>query len=180
VCTPTVVDASFACAVLDDGEVKCWGDNSAGELGLGDTTARGTSAAQMGNSLPAVTVGAGRTAMDVTAGKDHACALLDTHDVKCWGANAVGQLGLGDTLSRGNKAAQMGAALPAVNLGAGRTAQAVTAGVTRTCALLDNGTVKCWGINASTGASGQLGLGDTINRGTTAAQMTNLPSLTLW
>ena len=61
--------------------------------------------------------------------------------------------------------ATMGAALPAVDLGTGRTATAIAAGWYHTCAILDNGAVKCWGHNCV----GQLGLGDTDRRAATRA-----------
>ena len=52
---------------------------------------------EMGDSLPAVALGTGRTAVAITAGASHTCALLDNGTVKCWGDNDYGQLGLGDT-----------------------------------------------------------------------------------
>ena len=149
------------CALLDNGSVKCWGRNDFGQLGLGDTVARGDAAGEMGDNLPAVALGTGRTAVALTAGFGHTCALLDDGSVKCWGRNDFGQLGLGDTANRGDGAGEMGDSLPAVALGTGRTAVAITAGGYHTCALLDNATVKCWGSNDE----GQLGLGDTANRG---------------
>ena len=47
----------------------------------------------MGDALPVVALGGGRTALAIAAGSDHTCALLDTGAVKCWGANLKGQLG---------------------------------------------------------------------------------------
>ena len=155
------------CARLDDGSVKCWGGNIFGELGLGDTLPRGEGAGQMGAALPAVSLGPGRTALEVSAGASYACARLDDGSVKCWGDNNSGRLGLGDQVPRGNGPGQMGAALPAVSLGPGRTALQLTAGFSHTCARLDDGSVKCWGGNTS----GQLGLGDTLSRGTAPGQM---------
>ena len=167
--TATAITAgnNHTCALLDNATVKCWGANGSGQLGLGDTTGRGDGIGQMGNSLPAVSLGTGRTATAVAAGGTHSCALLDNHQVKCWGANGLGQLGLGDTNARGDGANEMGDNLTAVNLGSGRTATALTAGNNHTCALLDNATVKCWGANGS----GQLGLGDTNARGDGANEM---------
>jgi len=155
------------CALLDDATVKCWGGNGDGQLGLGDTTARGDQAGEMGAALPAVDLGAGRTAKAIAAGGYFTCALLDDATVKCWGANGFGQLGLGDTDSRGDAAGEMGSALPAVDLGPGRTAKAIAPGDFHVCALLDDATVKCWGMNVF----GQLGLGDTTARGGAAGQM---------
>jgi len=52
----------------------------------------------------------------VAAGAYHTCAILAGGNVKCWGYNAYGQLGLGDSTTRGTDPAQMGDALPEVEL----------------------------------------------------------------
>jgi alpha-tubulin suppressor-like RCC1 family protein len=114
-----------------------------------------------------INLGSGRTARSMTVGSEHVCAILDNGDLKCWGNNLFGQLGLGDKAPRGNKDGQMGDALPAVPLGTGRSARQVVAGAYHTCALLDDGTVKCWGSNTY----GELGQGDTIFRGNAPGQM---------
>ena len=164
------------CAILDDHTLKCWGNNNRGQLGLGDSAGRGTTSAGMGDNLPAVDLGTGRTAVAVTGGEEHTCALLDNGTVKCWGVNSSGQLGLGDTDNLGDALVEMGDDLPAVDLGTGRTAMALTAGTDHTCAVLDNGTLKCWGVNTS----GQLGLGDTANRGDGPDEMgDHLPAVAL-
>jgi alpha-tubulin suppressor-like RCC1 family protein len=121
----------------------------------------------MSATLPAVDLGPGRTALQLTAGDAHTCARLDDGSVKCWGFNIIGPLGLGDTQPRGDGPGEMGAALPAVDLGPGRTALQLTAGNAQTCARLDDGSVKCWGWNGS----GQLGLGDTQTRGDGPGEM---------
>ena len=167
--------STHACAVLADGRVKCWGGNDNGQLGLGDTTRRGQGPGEMGNALPAVDLGTGRTVVQVGAGAAHTCALLDDGSVRCWGGNAGGQLGLGDTDSRGDGPGEMGDALPAVDLGTGRTATAITVGSNHTCALLDDGSVKCWGLN-----NGHLGLGDYASRGGAPGEMGDaLPAVDL-
>src|SRR5690606_5901957 len=66
--------------------------------------------------LPAVALGAGRSAVAVSSSGLHACALLDNGTVKCWGLNHAGQLGLGDTRNRGDDPGEMGDALPPVQL----------------------------------------------------------------
>jgi len=149
------------CAILSNGQVKCWGTNNLGQLGLGDTVRRGDQAGEMGGSLPAVNLGTGRTATALAGGNEHTCALLDNAQVKCWGENTSGKLGLGHTNHMGDGSGEMGDALSTVALGTGRTVQAVGSGNDHNCALLDNGQVKCWGQNTS----GQLGLGDTVSRG---------------
>ena len=68
-----------------------------------------------------------RKSVRVAAGDKRTCAVLVGGSVKCWGGQDVGQLGLTGSplLSRGNTPGTMGDALPAVNLGAGRTAVAI-------------------------------------------------------
>jgi alpha-tubulin suppressor-like RCC1 family protein len=164
-----------SCAILDDNSTKCWGHNTSGELGQGDMMDRGGMSGQMGDNLPAIDLGPGRTATSLAVGVDHVCAILDDKSVKCWGRNADGQLGYGDIANRGNMALQMGVNLPSVDLGPGRTAKAISAS-NHTCAILDDDTVKCWGQNLF----GQLGLGDTNDRGNVANQMgVNLPTVDL-
>lgn len=159
--------AGHNCAVLDNHKIKCWGVNFAGALGLGDREDRGDGPGEMGGQLPAVALGTGRTALAVTTGYGHTCALLDDHTVKCWGNNTYGQLGLGDTISRSDDPGEMGDDLPRVQLGTGRTALAVSAGRDHTCALLDDHTVKCWGR----ADFGQLGQGDTVVSGDGPGEM---------
>ena len=82
----------------------------------------------------------------------HTCVILDDDSVKCWGfLNNVGQLGLGDTTSRGDGSNEMGDNLPAVNLGTGRTAKAIATGSSHTCAVLNDDSVKCWGYRDNSG-----------------------------
>lgn len=165
-----------ACAILDNNTVKCWGSNGSGALGLGDTNHRSAGAAEMGNALPVVSLGTGRTAKAITAGGGYSCAILDNGAVKCWGNNTYGSLGLGDTNHRGDAAGEMGDSLPTVSLGTGRTAVSIAAGVAHTCAILDDGSLKCWGLNNF----GQLGLGDMASRGDGAAEMgDSLPAVNL-
>jgi len=159
--------AYHACAILDNGSVKCWGANGSGSLGVGDVNHRSAGASEMGNALATVDLGSGRTATAVTAGGGYSCAILDNGSVKCWGNNVYGSLGLGDVVNRGDVSGQMGDRLPNVNLGTGRTALTIAAGVGHTCAILDNGELKCWGLNNY----GQLGLGDRNSRGDAAGQM---------
>jgi len=92
------VGAAFACALLDHEQVKCWGDNSAAELGTTLTgSLYGNAPGQMGDALPTAFHGGGRSVSAVVTGAKHACAILDTSDVRCWGDNAYGQLGAGDS-----------------------------------------------------------------------------------
>jgi alpha-tubulin suppressor-like RCC1 family protein len=164
------------CALLDDASVKCWGDNYSGRLGLGDEERRGDQPGELGDALPRVDVGSGRSVLEIQAGYSHTCALLDDASVKCWGGNDYGQLGQSDTRWRGNTPGQMGDALAPVALGEGRSAEALALGGAHACALLDDASVKCWGGNSY----GQLGLGDDEHRGDQPGELGDaLPSVDL-
>lgn len=76
-----------------------------GTLGLGDAEDRGDGPGEMGDALPAVDLGAGKVAVAVATSPGlegdasiSTCALLSDGSVKCWGSNALGELGLGDAL----------------------------------------------------------------------------------
>src|SRR5262245_46354230 len=148
------------CAVLADGTVRCWGLNTVGQLGYGNSS--DPLKQRIGDSETPASAGAvdfgGPRAIAVSAGDFHSCAILDDLGVRCWGLNTHGQLGYGlgggvydELLAIGDD--ETPAAFANVDLGAGRTAKAISAGGAHTCAILDNDKVRCWGW----GASGQLG-----------------------
>jgi alpha-tubulin suppressor-like RCC1 family protein len=151
---------SHTCAILDDDTIKCWGGGN--YIGYGDTTQR-----EAPDATAVVNLGSGRTAKALSLGNGHTCAILDDDTLKCWGYGGQGQLGTGDTSWRGHTAGEMGDALLAINLGSGRTAKVVSAGYQHNCAILDDDTLKCWGVNSYS----QLGYGDTNNRGDAAGEM---------
>ena len=124
------------CARLVDGTVKCWGHNGFGKLGDGTYT---------NSPIPAEALGLA-SAAGVTLGHSHSCAWLADGSAKCWGINQFGQLGTGTTNN---------ASFTPVSVVGLSTAEAMSAGDRHTCALLQGGTVKCWGD----GYSGQLGDG---------------------
>ena len=100
------------CAILDNGEAKCWGRDNYGQLGDGGSTNTDTNAP----SSTVINLGSGRTAVAVSAGAHHACAILDNGDLKCWGSDDYGQLGDGGTNTNTS-----GPSSTAINLGSGRT-----------------------------------------------------------
>ena len=123
--------AAHTCAILDNGDVSCWGDGVRGQLGNGGTSDKST---------PTLTssLGTGRTAVAISSGEYHTCAILDNGQVSCWGLNSDGQLGNGGTTDKNTPTLTS-------SLGPGRTAVAISSGYGHTCAILDNGSVSCWG-----------------------------------
>ena len=142
--------AAFSCAILDTGSVRCWGDGNQGQLGYGNTEDIGDN--ETPGSVGPVDLGPGRTAVAITTGQYHTCAILDDGQVRCWGYGP--HLGYGNTFSIGDNETP-GSAGP-VDFGPGRAAVTISAGWGHTCAGLDDGTVRCWGR----GDLGQLGYGN--------------------
>ncbi|MCH1591810.1 MAG: hypothetical protein L7R66_02330, partial [Candidatus Thalassarchaeaceae archaeon] len=139
VLTQITTGAKHSCAILDDGSISCWGDNSNGQLGDGSRT---PSLEPEKSSLPL-----GRKAVEISAGSYHTCTMFDDGSVRCWGSNEFGQLGDGTTIERTSPVQ--------VNLGEGKSALGVSSGESHTCAILNDRSVKCWGLNSN----GQLGDG---------------------
>jgi alpha-tubulin suppressor-like RCC1 family protein len=136
-----------------NGTNYCWGDNSDGGLGTGDPGADPLrKATEWGIFVWNV------MAWSMSAGSLHMCATFSNNDLRCWGINDKAQLGLDNTQTVGdNEPADR--ASP-IDLGIGQDGYAnfattIAAGVAHTCALLHEGSVRCWGANES----GQLGLG---------------------
>lgn len=124
----------FTCAKLTSGVVKCWGKGTYRQLGNGSNSSA---------NIPVRVVGLGESAKAVAAGGLHACALLDSGAVKCWGYNTSGQLGNGS----------LNLALVPVSVTEVDEVVAITTGAVHSCAILAAGEVKCWGSNSY----GQLG-----------------------
>ncbi len=140
-----VAGRRHTCALLWDGDVVCWGEASSGQLGYGSTEAVGDDdhPANAGN------VPLGAAAVELAAGDDHTCAVLQGGRVRCWGANSFGQLGTASTEPVGDDEtpAERGDVL------IGGLAASVVAGAAHTCVLLVDGRVRCWGR----GLDGELG-----------------------
>lgn len=131
--------ARHTCAVLEGGGVRCWGNNRFGQLGYGHTDNLGN--VQHPGDAPLVDVG--EPVLTIAAGLGHTCALLAEGRVRCWGANNRGQLGYGHTVDIGDDEPPSSAGF--VDLG--RPAVALALGGEHTCALLDDGTLRCFGNN---------------------------------
>lgn len=130
----------FACGVHANGDVHCWGAGVRGQLGYGDNRSVGRfeTPAEKGP----VPVG-GRVRSVGVAG-DHTCAVMEgSGAVRCWGDNTAGQLGYGSKEPRVGDD-ETPATFGDVPLG-GRAIQ-VAGGRLQTCALMETGRVRCWGL----------------------------------
>ena len=139
------IDAGWfdTCAITARGAVKCWGNNSYGQLGNNTTT----------SSLTPVQVhGLTRGAKAVSASYFHTCAITAKGAAKCWGNNSWGELG--DNTA--NESAR-----PVGVYGLNKRVKQISAGYTSTCAVTTKGAAKCWGSNLY----GQLGDNSTTTTG---------------
>lgn len=134
------------CAVRGDSTVWCWGWNRYGQIGnstVGEKTY--ITAPQQVTDLA--------DAVAVRAGGNHTCVLRQTGAVRCWGDNYNGQLGVNHTV--GSTYDAIGTDVPGLE-----SAIQIAVGGAHTCALLQRGTVRCWGWNRD----GQLGTGSQTPR----------------
>jgi alpha-tubulin suppressor-like RCC1 family protein len=162
---------SHTCAIDDDANVVCWGDNRFGQLGA-SFNLQHVGLDQMPNQVPDRTLDFQSDVVQITAGAQHTCVLFDTGAVRCWGqmydhpvigrllsifgtpdfewlpgttyVDPIGDFGIINPLGTGNVAL----AEPAEQISAAPEGAAI-------CALLRSGKISCWGHNLF----GQLGLG---------------------
>ncbi len=141
------------CAVFSTGNVRCWGKNTYGQLGYGNTSSIGDDE----DPLSAGDVNVGCTVSSMALGAEHTCALCNSGKVRCWGNGASGQLGYASTGVIGDNE------LPYLSgeVLVGTTATQIAAGAAHTCALTAAGNVRCWGSSAK----GQLGYANTTTIG---------------
>jgi alpha-tubulin suppressor-like RCC1 family protein len=146
----TINTSAFSvCGVTTSGAGYCWGTNSAGILGTGDT---------VNHYVPTqVQMPSGVLLSDIEQSSASSCGLTTTGDVYCWGANSHGALGLGTEDDAG---APTSHPVPGLVPGLPPLASLAAGSNEAFCGLTAAGDRYCWGINGS----GELGDGTTTNR----------------
>lgn len=142
------------CAVLDNGDVRCWGRAAEGQLGYGNTTPVGSGPSYLPKDAGSVPLGGHHRARVLTAGHQHTCAVLSNGRAQCWGRGDDGRLGYGSQAWIGDNETLSTKAT--IQLGSDREVISISAGFAHTCAILDNGYVRCFGD----GQGGRLGYGN--------------------
>jgi alpha-tubulin suppressor-like RCC1 family protein len=135
---------NHTCAVTTNGGAKCWGLNQYGQLGNGTKTS---------SSTPVNVSGLSSGVSSISAGYIHTCALTTSGGAKCWGNDALGELGDGTHAEAHSPVSVSGFSSGGAAISAGR-------GIAHTCAVTTAGRARCWGDNDS----GQLGDGSTLGR----------------
>ena len=131
------------CVIADGtGHVKCWGYNYNGQLGNGTKTTRDKAVDVL--AAPAVLL---TDVAEIVAARLTTCARLTNGNVKCWGANNLGQPGNGDAACADQTMA--------VDVSGLQWVTQISAAGDNVCARLSDGTVRCWGDN--TNGVGPLG-----------------------
>jgi alpha-tubulin suppressor-like RCC1 family protein len=134
-----------SCAVLSDGGLRCWGDAMLGGERIGDDE----------HPREAGDIETDGPIAEVAIGGDHICVRYRDGAVRCWGENGEGELGYGHSDPIAAPPGQL------TDVAIGGSATKICAGGSFTCAVLEGGTVRCWGMNLG----GQLGYGHTENIG---------------
>eukprot|EP00756_Hemistasia_phaeocysticola_P005166 Hpha_TRINITY_DN13202_c0_g7::TRINITY_DN13202_c0_g7_i1::g.155066::m.155066 len=137
-----------ACILCDDQRtLYCWGGNSFGQLGAGDTAPRGNVAGWTSSWTPVDLGGITVVKLLSQPAAWHTCVVTDGGQLICWGRNEDGQLGIGTAGHIGDGPGEMGSNLVPVNFGA-HSPSVITMGAFHTCALYDvSNLVECWGNN---------------------------------
>ncbi|GAB5368744.1 hypothetical protein AAMO2058_001346300 [Amorphochlora amoebiformis] len=137
-----------ACALLDNHKVVCWGYGGNGQLGIGNNKNIGDDGDEMGPNLVYFKAGMNYTALAVTCGHSITCVVRSDWSLVCLGKNWFGALGAEKpNRNLGRYPDEVGKYISVTRLGPFRKPLMIHSGSNFQCALLDNGSVKCWGLN---------------------------------
>jgi hypothetical protein len=118
---------NHTCAILDNGNVLCFGSGANGRLGYGGTDSVGDN--ETPASVGPVDLGTGRVATAISASDVHTCAALDNGTMLCWGNGASGKLGYSATADIGDDVGETPGSVGAISLGGALTAYSGTASI---------------------------------------------------
>lgn len=149
-------EGAHTCAQSTNNKIKCFGKNSYGQLGTGDTETIGDGLLEMGENLEYLTLPSYTNITDIAIGLNNTCAVLDKRKLVCLGDNTRGYINSSRGVDLGTTPGNSGAALAALPLGNEKATQ-VSVGYDHACAVFENFKAKCWGKNTY----GQLGLEST-------------------
>jgi len=79
------------CALMNNGGIKCWGNNWMGQIGDGNSFT--DSPFPVDVCADSACSGPLTGVAEIGIGRYHSCALMATGGVKCWGDNVLGELG---------------------------------------------------------------------------------------
>ncbi|MBJ7353191.1 MAG: hypothetical protein JHC98_00040 [Thermoleophilaceae bacterium] len=151
--TPKIATGgAHTCALADNGSVKCWGENAAGQLGNGGTAPSGTPAKALrltaaNNSGETPKPATLERASTIAASATATCVISVDSSIWCWGSNAFGELGLGTADATPHSTP--------TQIPGSKDFYLLAAGANHFCAAAWNGDLSCWGSNAQ----GQVGNG---------------------
>lgn len=136
-----VAGYNSTCALTEGKQVKCWGDNSKGQLGNATTK----------NSLiPVNVVGLPDNIKDIDLSFYYGCALTEGNQVKCWGDNSNGQLGLDIIIQNKNLKSTIDfSTVPIEVKDYAKSVSKLSVGRSMACVLLETWEIECWGMNIS-------------------------------
>jgi len=150
--TKVSAGANHTCGI-SDGRLYCWGLNSNGQLGIGNTTNYSTP--QLVTSFGGTPYTSVRVT-EVSAGATGTCAIANSQ-AYCWGLNSSKQVGDGTTTQRTSPVAVSGGG----GVLTGKAVTSISMGVTHACAVA-NSDIYCWGDNSNgrTGKNTATGTSD--------------------
>lgn len=117
------------CALINDGSLKCWGSNWAGQLGVPSSTRILT---------PVTATVPGIAAASISVGNEHACLVSPAGQLKCWGSTQYRASGMPTGGQAGGTPAGMASGV-----------LSVSASNQTTCAITTGNVLSCWGWNSS-------------------------------
>ena len=144
----------YVCAVALDGRVYCWGSNSNGKIGSGNTSsALVPSAVKISGAL----VGKVIKQIEPSSAGNHSCVIASDDKAYCWGHNGFGQLGNNNTVN-----SLTPVAVDTAGVLASKTIKQIASGGISSCVIASDDKAYCWGSNNF----GQLGNGNLKNSST--------------